>query len=242
MRNHYQRRSLASIFIWSTALAAISLVAAWQFHWWPTTETEQEALALEAKSDPQAAGIKNPIQQASHETPAEKPDPVEDLFSQQTEPDLPDLPAELPPFDPAKRPDFSDFPKPPQLLPANPDAKPVPLPSRLVQTVEGELPPWQPNAESPGELSAKAPIQLLKEETSQAKEPVPAVLPPEMAAVAGKIEQIDAWMESSNPSQELAAHKNSRHCIGTTPNGGMPSEAASRKRPNPSTLPSNRTI
>jgi hypothetical protein len=206
MRNHYQRRSLSSFFIWTTALVAIGLAASWQFHWWPTAEIDSE----EAASKQKRTGAESPpgslVLQASHETAA-KPRPTDDLFASQTEPELPDLAAEIPPFDPANRPDFPDFPKPPQLLPANPDAKPIPAPSRLVQTVEGELPPWEPISEPPMEFSPKSPIKLLADEKASSSEPLPGVLPAEMAAVAGKIKQIDDWLAGSDPKQELSAHK-----------------------------------
>jgi lipoprotein-anchoring transpeptidase ErfK/SrfK len=126
------------------------------------------------------------------------------LFANQSEPELPALPSPIPPFDPANRPDFSDFPKPPQLLPANPDAKPIPVPSRVAQAVQGELPPWESSPESPKDFSPKSPIQLLADETNK---PKPAPLPPEMAAVADKIKQIDEWMAGGEPQDELSAHK-----------------------------------
>ncbi len=208
MRNHYQRRSWTSIVIWTTALVVIGLGAAWQFHWWPTTETDFEGLSFGPKRGALDPSQKNRVQHASHETVAAASGTSDDLFANQSEPELPELSAEIPPFDPANRPDFSDFPKPPELLPANPDAKPIPLPSRLVQTIEGELPPFEPSHEMQDEFAPSAsPIQLLADENAASLKPNAATLPEGMEAVADQLKQIDAWLASSNPKEELSAHK-----------------------------------
>lgn len=207
MRSHYQRRSLASPLIWTTVLLVMGLGAAWQFHWYPTNETDPTGLSFGPKRAAQDSAQKNRVQQASHETVATQATKTNDLFANQTEPDLPELPEDVPPFAPANKPDFSDFPRPPQLLPANPDAKPIPLPSRLAQTIAGESPPPDPSEELPDEFTpASSPIQLLAEEN-----PSPVVsaapLPEGMEDVAGQLKQIDEWMASSDPKQELQAHK-----------------------------------
>ena len=206
MRHHYRRRSWTSIVIWTTALAAIAMAAAWQFHWWPTSEADFEDLGADLYRTGPEISASTSIVQASHESEASKSTSADDIFAGQSEPELPELPTEIPPFDPANRPDF-DFPKPPQLLPADPDARPIQVPSRLEQTVEGDLPPWQPDAEVPNEFLPDSPIQLLGKESNPTPEIAEAPLPPEMAEVAAKIKQIDEWLASSDPKQELSAHK-----------------------------------
>lgn len=208
MRNYYQRRSWTPFVIWTTSLVTVGVLAAWQFHWWPTNETDLEGLSYEARRPPKSAASKGPVQQASHETAASATGSAKDLFGSQAEAELPALPEDVPPFDPANTPDFGDFPKPPQLLPANPDAKPIPVPSRLAQTIEGELPPPGPSQELPDEFTpVTAPIQLLAEETTTPLEPGSAPLPKGMEAVADQLKHIDEWMKSSNPKEELQAHK-----------------------------------
>ena len=121
-----------------------------------------------------------PSARPNHEQPAnDASSQGQDIFAAQTEPEVPDLPEDVPPFAPAEPPDFSDFPSPPKLLPANPDAKPIPVPSRLVQTVEGELPP--PNHLRPRCRTKSRPaagIQLLNDEAPAPPKPRRPNCPP----------------------------------------------------------------
>lgn len=215
MRTQYQRRSWTSILIWATAFSAMIGLAAWQFHWWPTTESDRDEIVSQIQKFQSKKAEPSPVQPVHHETPAAEPQTEADLFAAQTEPDFPEPPPENASFQPAQRSDF-DFPKPPELLPANPDAKPIPMPSRLVQTVEGELPPLEPLPSAPPEFEPdnSPPIQLLGEETlSPAELPLaaapatPPAMPAGMEAIQDKISQIDQWLASADPQQELLAHK-----------------------------------
>ena len=204
MRTQYRRRSWTSLLIWTTACVAIAASAAWQFHWWPTAALEFEE-ASSGADHPQTDKKPGPVSPANHEQPADASRQGHDIFTAQTEPEVPDLPQDVPPFAPAEPPDFGDFPGPPKLLPANPDAKPIPVPSRLVRTVEGELPPPKHAPALPKDSPQPPSIQLLKEESPA---PPPAA-PPELPAglKAETLQQIDAWLATGHPKDDLAAHK-----------------------------------
>ena len=206
MRTQYRRRSWTSHLIWTAAFIVIAAAAAWQFHWWPTSDVDFDEIG--AHLDPSQADKPHPspINPANHEHAASSSSSNRpDIFAAQTEPEVLKLPQDVPPFAPAEPPDFSDFPSPPKLLPANPDAKPIPSPSRLVQTVEGELPPPSLPPTMPNEIPPQAGIQLLKDETAEpakaAPQKLPAGLDPET------LKQIDAWQASGHPKDDLSAHK-----------------------------------
>ncbi len=213
MRTQYQRRSWTSLIIWMTACAGIAVATAWQFNWWPTTEVDMQSVNPQLKP-PKVGGTRDGFLPVEHYAPTKtKPMTEAELLAAQSEPDGPNLSVQVPPFDPSQRPDFSDFPSPPQLLPANPDAKPIPAPSRLVQTVEGELPPPSVPSHLPNSLPPSIPepppIQLLVDESpmSNSAPPSSPTLPAELKSAEKTIQQIDAWLASSDPKQELLAHK-----------------------------------
>lgn len=212
MRTQYQRRSWTSCLIWTTALSAILGLAAWQFRWWPSTETDRNNLSSQFQEPKPDEISSSDVRQVHHETPASKPRTEHDLFAAQTEPDFSEPPPVNPSFQPAQRSDF-EFPNPPDLLPANPDAKPIPAPSRLVQTVEGELPPLQPPPDAPPQFEPEEfpPIQLLGDENVTTGEVPPLTsaktLPAGMEAITEQIQRIDNWLASGDPQQELLAHK-----------------------------------
>ncbi len=199
MRTHYRRRSWTSHFIWTAAFVAIAAAAAWQFHWWPTSDVDFDEIGAH---HPKTERPPSPVRPANHEQSAKTASSQgHDIFAAQTEPEVPDLP----PFAPAEPPDFSDFPSPPKLLPANPDARPIPVPSRLVQTVEGELPPPHLPPTMPTEPPPAAGIRLLNDEVSESPQAAPAELPAGLKAES--LAQIDAWLATGNPKDDLAAHK-----------------------------------
>ena len=204
MRSHYRRRSMTSFVIWSIALIAIAGVAAWQFQWLPTTEVEW---------DPQMSRqIGEAATEKSTAPPAEPRDvaPLSEaaLLAAQSEPDVVQI-SEPPPFD-AGEPfpvRTVSLPPEPRLLPADPQARPIE--SRLVETVQGELPP--PRSELEPAPAPPPPVPSIQFVENQVPAPAtPEAIDfnlPELAALKEPLQRIDALLAVGTPEKELAAHK-----------------------------------